>query len=220
MAHAKTSKKSTAIDMTPMVDLAFLLITFFMLTVKFRPQETVQVNIPSSHADKPVPATDVLTVTIAEDGRVFFSVDNKKPKGSEKNLDAPGTRELMLRRVMERFPNLKLTEDQAKAFALQADVGVPIARLPEWLDLAPEERKLPEYALGVPVDTTGGRKEELSDWIRSARVSNPELRITVKGDGKAPVKVVKLVWDIMQKNKLNKFNLLTSAEAAAGSASE
>ncbi|MBL0078360.1 MAG: biopolymer transporter ExbD [Bacteroidetes bacterium] len=46
MGKVKPHRSSTTIDMTPMVDLAFLLVTFFMLTAKFRPEEPVQVTTP------------------------------------------------------------------------------------------------------------------------------------------------------------------------------
>ncbi|MDX2063232.1 MAG: biopolymer transporter ExbD [Bacteroidia bacterium] len=197
MAKAKIAKKSTFIDMTPMVDLAFLLITFFMLTVKFRPQESVEVSIPSSIAETPIPASDLMLITISDDGRVFFSVDSKV------------TREQMLPYVQRQY-NLSFTEDQAKIFAIQSDIGVDIARLGQWLDLEPEARKKQENSPGIPVDST---RNELQDWIVFARLSNPKLKIAVKADEDAKWPVVKRVMDTLQDKKIDKFNLVTGAEA-------
>ena len=55
MAEVQSSKGSPSLDMTPMVDLAFLLVTFFMLTATSRVTEPVVVDTPSSTADKLLP---------------------------------------------------------------------------------------------------------------------------------------------------------------------
>jgi biopolymer transport protein ExbD len=199
MAKAKIGKKSTFIDMAPMVDLAFLLITFFMLTVKFRPQESIEVKIPSSIADTPVPSSDIMTISISNDGRVFFAVDSKN------------TRERLMVGIARRF-NLEFTKEQAETFALQADVGVPAEYLTQWLDLTPEQRKLPQNSPGIPVDST---KNQLLVWIENARISNPKLRIAVKADENTPYPVVQKVMATLQEKNIDKFNLITSAEAAA-----
>jgi len=63
--------------MTPMVDVAFLLLTFFMLTTKFRPPEPVQIDLPSAHAEQKVPESDILTVSVSEDNRYFMGVSSQ-----------------------------------------------------------------------------------------------------------------------------------------------
>jgi biopolymer transport protein ExbD len=64
---------SVRIDMTPMVDVAFLLLIFFMSTTQFKPPEAVAVNLPASTADVRVPETGTIIVTLNREGRIFIS---------------------------------------------------------------------------------------------------------------------------------------------------
>jgi biopolymer transport protein ExbD len=81
MPKVKKNRMSVAIDMTPLVDVAFLLLTFFMLTTKFRPQEDVTVNLPSSHAKAKIPESDVMTITFSPEGKIYFGVDSQQLRG-------------------------------------------------------------------------------------------------------------------------------------------
>lgn len=77
MPKFKKPRIGIKIDMTPMVDVAFLLLTFFMLTTQFRPPEAVQIVLPSSHSEFKLPESDIMTVTISKDGRIFLGVDSQ-----------------------------------------------------------------------------------------------------------------------------------------------
>jgi biopolymer transport protein ExbD len=70
---AKPKRANLRLDMTAMVDVAFLLLTFFMLTTQFKPPSQVEIDRPTSHAEVKLPGTDIMTVTVAEDGRVFIA---------------------------------------------------------------------------------------------------------------------------------------------------
>ena len=77
MSKVKSKRIGFRIDMTPMVDVAFLLLTFFMLTTKFKPPEPVQIDLPSSHAEQKVPESDILTVSVSGENRYFMGVSSQ-----------------------------------------------------------------------------------------------------------------------------------------------
>ena len=78
MAVKKKPRVGIKMDMTPMVDVAFLLLTFFMLTTQFKPPESVQIELPSSHSAFKLPETDVMIITVTKDGRIFMGVDQQR----------------------------------------------------------------------------------------------------------------------------------------------
>jgi len=92
MPKFKPKRTGIRIDMTPLVDVAFLLLTFFMLTTQFRPQEEVTIILPSSHSEFKLPESDVMTINIAEDGRLFLGLDSQIMRrrlfGAENELKA------------------------------------------------------------------------------------------------------------------------------------
>jgi biopolymer transport protein ExbD len=77
MPKIKKGRVAIRIDMTPMVDVAFLLLTFFMLTTQFKPPEEVQIVLPSSHSDIKLPESDVITITLSKDNRIFLGFDSQ-----------------------------------------------------------------------------------------------------------------------------------------------
>ncbi len=77
MPKIKKARVPVRIDMTPMVDVAFLLLTFFMLTTQFKPPAEVEIVLPSSHSEFKLPETDVITITISKDNRIFLGFDSQ-----------------------------------------------------------------------------------------------------------------------------------------------
>lgn len=199
MPKIKVPKKSPTLDMTPMVDLAFLLVTFFMLTTKFRPDEPVIVDQPSSVSEIPLPDKGVLLLTIDDKGRVFFNVEGQQ------------VRRDILDRIAGHF-NLTFDEKQKKRFSVLASVGMPANKLGEYLSATDDERrKMNAVTTGIPIDSLNN---ELAIWVNSARNVAPRFSIAIKGDRKADIPTVKRVISILQDNKANRFALITNLEGA------
>ncbi len=197
MSKVKIPRKSTVVDMTAMTDVAFLLLTFFMLATKFKPDEPVTVTTPSSISEIKLPETDILLLTIDKDSRVFFSMDGE------------GNRVELLDKMAKKF-NLTFTDKQKKEFSLLSSFGISIKNIGQYLDLDAEARKkFPQT--GIPSDSTNN---ELADWVLQARYTNSKLRVAVKGDQDAGYPVVKDVIATLQDKKVNRFNFITSLEKA------
>ncbi len=202
MAKFKAKKQNIAIDMTPMVDLAFLLITFFMLTVKFRAPESLEVHVPSSIADTPLPAQDIMVISVAPDssgkgGRVFFGVDSKH------------TRLAILEKIQERYGYV-FDDREKQLFSVLPEIGVPFEQLKAYLNLSETERKLFDKHTSIPIDSTNN---QLGQWILFARYSNPKIRIAIRADEKTPYPVIARIIETLKDQKVHRFNLITTLEA-------
>jgi biopolymer transport protein ExbD len=213
MPKVKVPRSSPSLDMTPMVDLAFLLVTFFMLTATMRSPEPVLVDTPSSISDVILPKNTLL-VTVDTAGRVFFNIEGKEVRMN------------MLKRMMNKFPEVKFNEKQIAKFGSMQSFGVPLADLPQFIDADQKKRDAINKASGgIPIDTVGN-KDQLSYWINFARVEEytwrqsqiaagkpvEELRIAIKADGKSAYKKVDAVIALFKKQEVFRFNLITDLE--------
>jgi len=198
MPKVKIPRKSTAIDMTAMCDVAFLLLTFFILTATARQPEALPVDTPASTVKIKLPETDVATLTIGQ-GKVFFGV-----KGQQIRIN-------MLDRIAKRY-NLQFTDQEKIRFSVVEEFGVPVASLKSFIAQTSDERTKPGAQTGIPADSADN---QLNEWILAARYATKELnstdlRISIKGDSKEEYPTIKKVIDILQKQKINKFSLITS----------
>jgi len=79
MPAKKLRRIGVKIDMTPMVDVAFLLLIFFMSTSQFDPPQKVPISIPDSHSNLKVPESDVMTLAVSKDNQILYQI-GKKPQ--------------------------------------------------------------------------------------------------------------------------------------------
>lgn len=199
MPKVKVPRKSTLIDMTAMCDVAFLLLTFFMLTTQFKADEALVVDTPSSISEIKLPDSDIMAITINKKGEIFFSID-----GQEKRI-----------RLLEKMGTdygITFNDEQKKKFSLLPGIGVPVTQLTNFLNLEVEEAKKPEYSTGIPVDTTLQLTNELARWIINARLTNPRYRVVLRGDNQTEYGKVKAIIATLTARQINKFNLVTDLE--------
>ena len=204
------ARKSTNIDMTAMCDVAFLLLTFFMLATKFKKNDPVMVVTPSSISQITVPDTSIMMITIDNKGRVFFSIDRK-------NVGERGGAEARLGLIndMDEYKHLNLTPEEKYQFQKGAAIGVPFSQLKQYLAADPRlQKQMDEQSPGIPVDTSADAPDnELATWIRVARNNNPFLRILIKGDVGTKYPAVDKVINTLGGMKIFRFNLITNLEA-------
>ena len=75
MAKPKKARVGIKIDMTPMVDVTMLLLTFFMMTTQFKPPEEVDVMLPASHSEFKLPESNIMMVYVTKEGKIHLGVD-------------------------------------------------------------------------------------------------------------------------------------------------
>lgn len=201
--------------MTPMVDLAFLLVTFFMLTASFRMAEPVTVDPPSSIGEVMLPDNHIM-VTIDPKGRAFFGISNVPAKMAA------------LRKMSEKYA-VPFTEQQINKFGGLSSIGVDIKDLPKYIDTPDDKRANFRPQKGIPLDSLNN---QLRDWIsfggkeavtqfnearRQAEEAKQEFkaekpRYAIKADAGTKYISVKEVVKVFTDLKIFQFNMITTLE--------
>ena len=216
MPKIKMPKNSPSLDMTPMVDLAFLLVTFFMLTASFRAAEPVVVDTPSSISEKLLP-DNYMMVSIDKEGKPFFTVTN------------PAVRRKTLEEMGGKY-GIKFTDDELKRFGVMTTFGVPIANLKAYINATESQRNATPSA-GIPMDSTDN---QLDQWVLTAykyyqidlqtKKNDAEakkepfdakklaIKFAIKADSQAPYTKVKKIIDIFTNREIYQFNMITTME--------
>jgi biopolymer transport protein ExbD len=202
MPRVKVPRKSTAIDMTAMCDVAFLLLTFFILSAKPKTQDPIQAIVPAATAEVVLPETDFAMILIGQ-GKAFYSI-----AGPELRMETL--------KLMGEKNGITFTPEEIAAFANTESFGVDIRQLKQLLAVPPADRG--SYAQpGIPVDTTN--TNQLYDWVFQTRtadkiLNNVELKVAIKGDSKEEYPTIAKVIKTLQKQQVNKFSLITSLKTA------
>lgn len=203
MPKIKVKKGSVSLDMTAMCDVAFLLLTFFVLTAKAKPMEPVEVSTPSSIVDLPVPDVDVITLLVDDKGRTFVNLDNKD-----------NSRQYWLDNMKDQF-KFNVNAEQTKNFVNGGPIGVPVANLPDYLAAdATKKKEIEKTTLGIPLDSSNTDANQLKDWIINARRANQGAKVVIKADQKAPYASIKKVMKTLQDQGVDRFSLLTTQGSA------
>lgn len=184
--------------MTAMVDVAFLLLTFFILVSQFRPEEVVAVTTPSSTSDAKVPEGNLIQITLDSKGRVFFGMAGQNNRAA------------MLENLGEARA-IEFTEQEKEQFSLLENFGAPLKDLKSYLASPKEARdNYNKTVEGIPTDSANN---ELEFWIRAAKGVNRQAPIAVKGDKAAKYPVFDDVVKTLKEVNENKFKLVTAGES-------
>ncbi|MES2593462.1 MAG: biopolymer transporter ExbD [Bacteroidota bacterium] len=214
MPKIKMPKSNPSLDMTPMVDLAFLLVTFFMLTASARVSEPVVVDTPSSTSDKLLPE-NVIMITVDDKGKTYYNINNYVVR--KKTLEKMG----------QQY-KVEFTEKEKEEFAKMTSFGVPIQSLKSYINMEDPERNAAKSP-GIPLDSLNN---QLGDWIQFGRIEAAKqareqkekaeklgrefkyepIRFAIKADGNANYINVKDVIKVFTDKEIYRFNLITNLE--------
>ncbi|MGV3657452.1 MAG: ExbD/TolR family protein [Chitinophagaceae bacterium] len=204
MPAVKIPKKSTTNDMTPFVDIAFLILSFFIMATKMKPPEPVEITTPYSVSSKELEMQDALLIEMDKEGRVFFTVNTEKAGDDEIKKSLISN--------LNKARNLGLTDAEMNSFVKSPTVGVPFAKLKSYLS-TPEDQRSADNLEGIPVTDTANN--ELYYWIRDGITvfSGRKVNYMVKGDNNTKYPVFKGIIDALRKNEQFKYQLITTPES-------
>ncbi|HRN46777.1 MAG TPA: biopolymer transporter ExbD [Niabella sp.] len=203
MARNQVKKASTDTDMTPFVDVAFLILAFFIMATKFKPAEPVPITTPNSVSSQPLPDNNAVMISIDKDDKVYFSIMSKSDKQKPFDLIVEAS----------KLRNIPLTTEDVNSYRDGDMIGMPFSKLKGFFDL-PHDQQLKYKQEGIPV--LDSATAELTYWIAAAKqvFAGEQLKILIKGDAVSKYPVFKAVVDALKKNDEQKYNLVTSPEEA------
>ncbi|MET0637147.1 MAG: biopolymer transporter ExbD [Chitinophagaceae bacterium] len=209
MPSVKLARKSTDTDMTPFVDIAFLLLSFFIMATKFKPPEPVKVETPNSVSSEKLKTENSVLITIDNESKVYVSFGGK--------TDADKAKITGIITALNSSRNLGLTPQEIANFSSTPIIGVPFAGLKDLLSRPLQEREKIKQP-GIPVLDT--LNNELIWWIGEAKKAfgGTKLIYLVKGDNVSKYPAFEAVINSLRKNEEFKYFLITGQEGApAGS---
>ncbi|MBM3432508.1 MAG: biopolymer transporter ExbD [Bacteroidetes bacterium] len=201
MPSVKIARKSTDTDMTPFVDIAFLILTFFIMATKFKPPDVVEIKTPGSVLSQKLPQDNAVMISFDSSSRVFFTIlSEKDPQKFTDIINEINTGQ-----------NLGLTQSEIANFRNYYMVGVPLSGLKQLLardaKVAEKERQP-----GIPVlDSTNN---QLVWWVRAAKnaFAGEKLNYLIKGDANSKYPAFEAIIVALKKNEEYKYNLITTKD--------
>lgn len=198
MARVKPKRHGVVTDMTAMCDVAFLLLTFFILTTQFKKPDVEQIKAPSSISEKLLPDASLMTINVTKDGKFYFM---PVVNASER---------LQLLDNMGKKYGLTFTNEEKFAFQRVQTVGVPMSQLKGYLNMKEDEQKNYKSPTGIPMDSTN---KQLIDWVQQSLAVNPDYKMAVKGDIDTKYPEIKNLFEGLRDIDLLKFWLITTQES-------
>jgi biopolymer transport protein ExbD len=187
--------------MTPFVDIAFLILSFFIMATKFKPPEPVEITTPGSVLSQKLPENNAVMIIVDSSNRVFFSVLSEKDK----------TKFDLIIQGINSSRTLGLTDAEMANFRQTFAVGVPFGGLKQLLGMAPADQNKIRQP-GIPVLDT--LNNELIWWIGEAKkaFAGEKLNYLIKGDAKSKYPTFEAVISALKKNDEFKYNLVTALD--------
>lgn len=215
MPRILPKRKNPVVDMTAMCDVAFLLLTFFILTAKFKPQSVVAVDLPNSRSKTQI--DNVCMITVNKEGKVFLSI--KEVKVREEMLNQ------LIEKYGDKYPDLTKIGNKEKDFFKLVDTwGTPIEDMQRVLNFGDglAFKEYQETMPGIPIDSV---HSQIADWVQSSRyasriVTNNDIKIAIKGDKNANVFAVKDVIKRLTEADIHRFLLITMLNAGPSEVGE
>lgn len=197
MARVKPKRHPVVVDMTAMCDVAWLLLTFFILTTQFKKPDVESIKPPSSISEKLLPDASLMTINATKEGKFYF-IPVQNPKERMQLLDNMGQKYKMT------FSN-----EEKATFSNVVAVGVPMSQMKSFLKLPDEQRKAYISPSGIPMDSA---QKELIDWVQQSLAVKPDYKLAIKGDVNTEYPKVKNLFEGLRDIDFLKFWLITSQE--------
>ena len=190
--------KPLSVDMAAMCDVAFLLLTFFILTAHPKWLSPININPPSSSSTSGDLFNEPATIMVGED-KMMLAI----PKD---------IRAQTLINIGKAY-HVKFSNEEIGKFEKISVIGVPVAGLKEYINTYYHQKQFFAQQ-GIPVGTTDN---QLAQWIKYSRISsasqmNRALPLQIQADREIMYPTIKSVIDVLQRQGISKFSMYTTQE--------
>jgi biopolymer transport protein ExbD len=177
--------------MTPLADLAFLLVAFFMLSAQLESRNIPAVNLPeiNGYPGCILPETNRLTILVSKEGKVFYQLNQEKKRA------------LTMSFLKQR--GIQLSSQDREVLAKLDYFGMDIRQIPAYLKMSAMERKgFVQSGISIQAENN-----QLSEWLQYIRIVEPRMQIDLECDEGNKYPIVKQVLQILQANGIHRFSI-------------